>query len=107
MDEIILKLFEAFDEGNVSPAEKAALKTAEPIVEQVRERLTLREFDQFWSAAINVGTADVEASFARGFCPGVLPGGPGDAGGSSVIPERLPCGTERLPRWGSRQPQAD
>lgn len=62
---------EAFEEGNVSPAEKAALKTAEPIVEQVRERQTLREFDEFWSAAINVGTADVGASFARGFCLGV------------------------------------
>lgn len=33
----------------------------------MREKLSWEEFDRFWCAVMDIGTADVEASFAKGF----------------------------------------
>lgn len=66
----MLKLFEAFEVWESSPEEKAAVKAAQSIVEQVEQKLTLEEFDAFWAAAMDVGTADVQTAFSRGFRAG-------------------------------------
>lgn len=70
MDEMILKLFEAFGGWDNSPEEKAAMEAAQPVMEQVEKKLTFEEFEDFWSAAMDVGTADVQTSFVRGFRAG-------------------------------------
>lgn len=68
MDAILKTLFMALDEQQEnSPEVKAALAAAEPIVQATRDKLSREEFDQVWTAAMNVGTADVETCFVRGF----------------------------------------
>ncbi|MBO5340453.1 MAG: hypothetical protein J6A62_05600 [Oscillospiraceae bacterium] len=71
MDAMLKTLFIALDEqqGN-TPEMNAALKAAEPAVRAVRDKMTWEELDGFWSAVMAVGTADVEACFARGFRAG-------------------------------------
>lgn len=70
MEKVFFELFDALDEDHVSPEEQAALDQAEEICQTVREKLTLREFDAFWDAAVRVGTAEIKTSFARGFSLG-------------------------------------
>ena len=67
MEKVLFELFDALDEDQVSPEEQAALDQAEEICRAVREKLTLREFDAFWDAAVRVGIADIKTSFAKGF----------------------------------------
>lgn len=67
MDDLLLTLFEAFDAQEASPEEKAAIRAADPIYNRAREKLTRDELDELWSAALRVGSADVETSFVRGF----------------------------------------
>lgn len=55
MDEMMLKLFEAFGGWDNSPEEKAAMEAAQPVMEQVEKKLTFEEFEDFWSAAMDVG----------------------------------------------------
>ena len=71
MNDILKTLFIALDEQQENtPETDAALKAAEPAVQAVRGKLTWEEFDAFWSAAVAVGTADVEDCFVRGFRAG-------------------------------------
>lgn len=70
MKKVLFELFNALDMDDISPEEVAALDQAESICETVREKLTLREFDEFWDAAVRVGTAQIKTSFAKGFSLG-------------------------------------
>ena len=68
MDYVLKTLFMALDEqqGN-SPEMEAAINAAEPVFQTARDKLGCAEFDRVWTAAMNIGTADVETCFAQGF----------------------------------------
>ena len=71
MDAMLKTLFIALDEQQKnSPEVDAAMKAAEPVVQAARDKLGWKGFDQVWTAAMNVGAADVESCFAQGFRAG-------------------------------------
>ena len=67
MKSIINELLYACNGEKLSPGGRAARQAGEPVFLAIREKLSLEEFDQFWAAAMDVGCADIEASFAAGF----------------------------------------
>lgn len=67
MDQILLKLFEAFNGDQVSPEEKAVWERVGPCIQEIEAKLSLEECGALWSAAMSVGAAEAEASFVRGF----------------------------------------
>lgn len=66
MKTIFKILFDAYEEKE-SPESRAAVEAAQPIMDEMERKLTWEEYNRFWDAAMDVGTADEEASFARGF----------------------------------------
>ena len=70
MEKVLFELFDALDGDELSTEEEKALEQADVICQQVREKLSRQEFDRLWSAAVNVGTAEVKNSFAKGFSLG-------------------------------------
>ena len=71
MDAILKTIFIALDEEQGrAPEMGAALNAAEPVFAAAREKLSCAEFDRVWTAAMNIGTADVEHCFALGFRAG-------------------------------------
>lgn len=63
----IQTLFSVLDHTSVSPAEQRALQEAAGTMERVGKKLTPEEADAVWAAAMQVGTADTQECFVRGF----------------------------------------
>ena len=70
MEKVLFDLFEALDDGNITLEEENAVRQVEKICQNIQEKLTLKEFDEIWGAALQVGTARTKSSFAKGFCLG-------------------------------------
>lgn len=71
MEKILKTLFMALDEEQGrTPEMDAAINAAEPVFAAARDKLSCAEFDRIWTAAMNIGTADVEQCFALGFRTG-------------------------------------
>ncbi len=63
----IQTLFSVLDHTSASPAEQRALQEAAGTMERVGKKLTPEEADAVWAAAMQVGTADTQECFVRGF----------------------------------------
>lgn len=63
----IQTLFSVLDHTLASPAEQRALQEAAGTMERVGKKLTPEEADAVWAAAMQVGTADTQECFVRGF----------------------------------------
>ena len=63
----IQTLFLVLDHTSASPAEQRALQEAAGTMERVGKKLTPEEADAVWAAAMQVGTADTQECFVRGF----------------------------------------
>ena len=63
----IQTLFSVLDPTSASPAEQRALQEAAGTMERVGKKLTPEEADAVWAAAMQVGTADTQECFVRGF----------------------------------------
>ena len=60
MEKILKTLFMALDEEQGrTPEMDAAINAAEPVFAAARDKLSCAEFDRSWTAAMNIGTADV------------------------------------------------
>ena len=71
MESILKTLFMALDEEQGrTPEMDAAINAAEPVFAAARDKLSCAEFDRIWTAAMHIGTADVEHCFALGFRTG-------------------------------------
>ena len=64
-------LYNAFVPVTETPEDRAAVEAGEPYFRCLRELVYLREADQIWGAAVEIGAADLENSFAHGFRLGV------------------------------------
>ena len=71
MNQLMETLFELLKSPTSTKAEKQAMMESGEILEAVRERLTLEEFDKFWEAAMAIEEAGYLDSFTLGFRLGV------------------------------------
>ncbi len=71
MNQLMETLFELLKSPASTQAEKQAMIESGEIMEAVRERLTIEEFDNFWRAAMAIEEAGYLDSFTSGFRLGV------------------------------------
>ena len=64
-------LFSLLGSPMASEAERRAIEESEEAVRAVEKRLTREEFENLWSAVIDIGDADCLSSFTLGFRLGV------------------------------------
>ena len=67
MNKVLYDLYCLLDHGEVSPEYQKALEEVEPICQQMEKKLSMEEFDTFWSSAVGVGASENPVWFARGF----------------------------------------
>jgi len=68
--EELFDAFETYDEGAVSPEERRVRQNTREVWGKLEKKLTLEETDALWSSAVEVGAAECQASFRRGFLLG-------------------------------------
>lgn len=71
MNSIMETLFTAMHQGKQLEEEARATRAANEAVCTARQRLTLKEFDDFWNAAMSVDLASEQDIFTLGFRLGV------------------------------------
>ena len=71
MDQLMENLFSLLGSPMASEAERRAVEESEEAVRAVEKRLTREEFENLWSAVIDIGDADCLSSFTLGFRLGV------------------------------------
>ena len=71
MSQLMENLFSLLGSPMASEAERRAVEESEEAVRAVEKRLTREEFDNLWSAVIDIGDADCLSSFTLGFRLGV------------------------------------
>ena len=71
MDQLMENLFSLLGSPMASEAERRAIEESEDAVRVVEKRLTREEFENLWSAVIDIGDADCLSSFTLGFRLGV------------------------------------
>ncbi len=71
MDQLMENLFSLLSSPMASEAEWRAIEESEEAVRVVEKRLTREEFENLWSAVIDIGDADCLSSFTLGFRLGV------------------------------------
>ncbi len=71
MDQLMENLFSLLGSPMASEAERRAIEESEEAVRVVEKRLTREEFENLWSAVIDIGDADCLSSFTLGFRLGV------------------------------------
>jgi hypothetical protein len=71
MDQLMENLFSLLSSPMASEAERRAIEESEEAVRVVEKRLTREEFENLWSAVIDIGDADCLSSFTLGFRLGV------------------------------------
>ncbi len=71
MSQLMENLFSLLGSPMASEAERRAIEESEEAVRAVEKRLTREEFENLWSAVIDIGDADCLSSFTLGFRLGV------------------------------------
>ncbi len=71
MNQLMENLFSLLGSPMASEAERRAVEESEDAVRAVEKRLTREEFENLWSAVIDIGDADCLSSFTLGFRLGV------------------------------------
>ena len=71
MSQLMENLFSLLGSPMASEAERRAIEESEEAVRVVEKRLTREEFENLWSAVIDIGDADCLSSFTLGFRLGV------------------------------------
>ena len=71
MSQLMENLFSLLGSPMASEAERRAVEESEEAVRAVEKRLTREEFENLWSAVIDIGGADCLSSFTLGFRLGV------------------------------------
>ncbi|MCI9431749.1 MAG: hypothetical protein HFF70_04875 [Oscillospiraceae bacterium] len=71
MSQLMENLFSLLGSPMASEAERRAVEESEEAVRAVEKRLTREEFENLWSAVIDIGDADCLSSFTLGFRLGV------------------------------------
>ena len=71
MSQLMENLFSLLGSPMASEAERRAVEESEDAVRAVEKRLTREEFENLWSAVIDIGDADCLSSFTLGFRLGV------------------------------------
>ena len=71
MSQLMANLFSLLGSPMASEAERRAIEESEEAVRAVEKRLTREEFENLWSAVIDIGDADCLSSFTLGFRLGV------------------------------------
>ncbi len=71
MSQLMENLFSLLSSPMASEAERRAIEESEEAVRAVEKRLTREEFENLWSAVIDIGDADCLSSFTLGFRLGV------------------------------------
>ena len=71
MNQLMETLFELLKSPVSTKGEVQAMRESEEVIEAVKERLTLEEFDKFWQAATAIEEAGYLDSFTLGFRLGV------------------------------------
>ena len=71
MSQLMENLFSLLGSPMASEAERRAIEESEEAVRAVEKRLTREEFENLWSAVIDIGDADCLSSFTLGFRVGV------------------------------------
>ena len=67
MSQLMENLFSLLGSPMASEAERRAIEESEEAVRAVEKRLTREEFENLWSAVIDIGDADCLSSFTLGF----------------------------------------
>ena len=71
MSQLMENLFSLLGSPMASEAERRAVEGSGGAVRAVEKRLTREEFENLWSAVIDIGDADCLSSFTLGFRLGV------------------------------------
>ena len=71
MSQLMENLFSLLGSPMASEAERRAVEESEEAVRAVEKRLTREEFENLWSAVIDIRDADCLSSFTLGFRLGV------------------------------------
>ncbi len=71
MSQLMENLFSLLGSPMASEAERRAVEESEEAVRALEKRLPREEFENLWSAVIDIGDADCLSSFTLGFRLGV------------------------------------